>query len=720
MGYKNLGFKSFLVFALLVASIFLSFPLEERINLGLDLEGGMHLVYNIDTEGLSKKEKKGISQRAVETIRNRIDELGVKEPVIQPQGQHRILVQLPGVVNRDRALQIIGKTALLEFKLVEDDSEVIKKNQSEADSEHIWKEYEDERILLKKKALLTGKALSGAQVSYGSGFMNLPQVSVEFNSEGAKRFAEITGKHTGQRLAILLDGKVETAPAIRETIHNGQARITGDFSKKEATTTAMILRAGALPCPLHVEEERTVGPLLGQDSIEKGVKAIILGGIVVSVFVLIYYLFAGVVCILALIFDLLLILAGLSLFGATLTLPGIAGILLTVGMAVDANVLIYERIREELRLKKPLSMAIRLGYDRAFRTILDSNVTTLIAAVLLFIFGTGPIKGFGVTLSLGIIASMFTALVFTRVIFEFLVSRKIIKNLFMLRLVGNTKFRFVSKGKIFLVVSLVVLASGGYFFNQEKGDVFGIDFKGGQIQEYKFDNLVSLEELRTAFSEKGLSDISLYNYAAENTIGIKGSKDTYPQVKQVLENNYKGQYEIMRIERVGPIVGRLLRNKAIFAIIFAILGILFYVTIRFKHFNFGFAAIIALFHDVLIALAFLVFFSYKIDLLIVTALLTIAGYSINDTIVVYDRIRELTKRFSKQKLPEIIDKALNQTLSRTFITSLTTFVIVLCLFLYGSQNLSGFSFCLLVGIVSGTYSSLFIASPLVVFFRRKS
>lgn len=715
--YKNLGVKLTLVLLVLILSIILAFPLNQKINLGLDLKGGMHLVYRVDTKVLAAKERKGAAERAVEIIRNRIDELGVKEPVIQPQGVDRILIQLPGVVDRERALEIIGKTALLEFKLVEWDENIIAKNKENLDAEHEWQEWQDKRILLKKQASLTGNALADAQIGFDS--LGLSYVLVHFNSQGSKTFSQLTKDHVGHRLAIILDGKIKSAPVIKEPILSGEAQITGDFTPSEAKDLSLVLRSGALPCPLYVEEERTVGPLLGMDSIRRGFLAMLYGAGFVALFMIAYYLVAGLVCVFALLFNLLLILGGLSLLGSTLTLPGIAGIILTLGMAVDANVLIYERIREELKLKKPLGVSLRLGYQKAFRTIVDSNITTLIAAFFLFIFGTGPIRGFGITLSLGIGASMFTALVFTRVAFEFLLSKRLLKNLFMLRLIRNPNFNFIGKIGFSLIVSLLIIAVGGFYFAKDKDSIYGIDFTGGQIQEYKFNKGIALEEIRALLASQNLENIVLYNYPSQNTIAVKSSQDTYSVVKKILEENYKGRYELMRVEKVGPVVGKLLRKKALFAILFAILGILLYVSFRFKHFEFGLSAIIALFHDVFIGLAFLLFFSYKIDLLIVTALLTIAGYSINDTIVVYDRIRELSLRLPKEKLSSVINTALNHTLSRTLITSFTTVMVVLSLFIFGSLNLKGFSFCLLVGFIAGTYSSIYIASPLVILFRRK-
>ncbi|RKY28495.1 MAG: protein translocase subunit SecDF [Candidatus Omnitrophota bacterium] len=714
---NRMPLRGILILVVFILSFILIFPLGEKINLGLDLKGGMHLIYRVDTANLSSQERKGASERAVEIIRNRIDELGVKEPIIQPQGQDKILIQLPGVVDRERALEIIGKTALLEFKLVEWEPELIEKNKESLDSEHEWAELEERKILLRKKAVLTGKDLKDAQIGFDS--LGLSYVLVRFNSQGSKTFAELTQNNVGHRLAIILDGKVKSAPVIKEPILNGEAQITGDFTPTEAKDLALVLRSGALPCPLVLEEERTVGPLLGSDSIRRGINAAILGGLLIGIFMIIYYLLGGVVTVLALVFNLILILAGLSLLGSTLTLPGIAGIILTLGMAVDANVLIYERIREELKLKRPLSMAVRLGYQKAFRTILDSNVTTLIAALFLFIFGTGPIKGFGVTLSLGILASMFCALVFTRAIFDFLISKKIMKKFLMFQIIREPKINFVKAIKFCLILSLGVILLGVYTFVQKKGKVFGIDFTGGQIQEYKFKQKIDLEELRKTLAEEKIEDVVLYSFSSTNTLAIKSSQDTYSKVQRILKKHYDGDFELLRVERVGPVVGRLLRKKAILAIIFAIVGILFYTAFRFQHFEFGLSAVIALFHDIFIALAFLLFFSYSIDILIITALLTIAGYSINDTIVVYDRIRELSLRLPKENYSVVINKAINQTLSRTIITSLTTIIVVLALFILGSSNLKGFSFTLLVGIISGTYSSIYIASPLVILFKKK-
>jgi len=373
------------------------------------------------------------SDQALETIRNRIDQFGVSEPDIRPQENFRILIQLPGIKDPKRAIELIGKTAILEFKLVDEDNSVEEavKGAIPAGREILYQVSIDPKTgrktklpyLLKKRSLLTGEYLTDARVQIDSQY-NEPYVSLSFNARGARLFERITGDNIEKRLAIVLDNHVYSAPVIRDKISGGRAQISGRFTDDEARDLAIVLRAGALPAPVKILEERTVGPSLGKDSIEKGFKSMIIGGLVVIVFMVIYYGLSGIIADLALLLNILFIMAGLAFFSATLTLPGIAGMILTIGMAVDANVLVFERIREELRLGKPIRAAIEGGYGKALVTILDANVTTFIAALVLFQFGTGPIRGFAVTLSIGIVASFFTAVFVTRVIFDYLVLHK--------------------------------------------------------------------------------------------------------------------------------------------------------------------------------------------------------------------------------------------------------------------------------------------------------
>ncbi len=731
MGNKLL-YKSIFILAVIGLCAYFAFPLQKRINLGLDLQGGMHLLLKIDTSHLSGKAKDEASDRAVEVVRNRIDQFGVRETSIQKQGEDEIVVQLPGVTDRDRALDIIGKTAMLEFKLVSSDSDKLKDALAGTVPEGYELKYtqdDNAPILIEKKAVLTGDTLINAEVHFSSGDFNEPTVALKFNADGAKKFAEVTAANVGKRLAIVLDGKVQSAPNIREAIPSGEAVITGHFTIEQAQDLALILRVGALPAPMYIEEERTIGPLLGQDSISKGVKASIVGGALVFLFMAGYYLLAGLISDVALLMNLLMILGGLGLLpllfpgiSATLTLPGIAGIVLSLGMAVDANVLINERIREELSVGRNMRNAIANGYSRAFSAIFDSNLTTLIAAFMLFQFGTGPIRGFAVTLTIGLIASMFTAIFVTRAIFELFLNMGIIKNsLPMLKLIKETKLDFIGKRRIFYAISLIVIITGLVFYFKKGKNAYGIDFAGGQLQEYSFKEPVNIDRVRQALKDIGLADASIQQFKDNpKVILIRTSEDKNKSITDKLKQVFtQGDIQILRIERVGPIAGKHLKEKAIYALIWSLIGILIYVAFRFKHINFAVAGVIALIHDVLVALGFLVVTSRPLDLLSITAFLTIAGYSINDTIVIYDRVRENLKLNRKLSLAEVINLSVNQTLGRTILTSGVTLLVVVAIFIYGGEVLNNLAFALIVGFISGVYSTVYIASPLVLAWSHK-
>jgi SecD/SecF fusion protein len=729
---RRVIYKIILVLGVVGLCAYFAFPLDKRINLGLDLKGGMHLLLKVDTSHLAEKAREDAADRAVEVIRNRIDAFGVREPSIQKQGSDEIVVQLPGVTDRDRAIDLIGKTALLEFKLVSSDPEKLKQAISGSIPDGYELKYtqdNNEPLLLEKEAVLTGDALTNASVQFSQSQFNAPVVALQFNAEGAKKFAEITAANVGRRLAIVLDGKVQSAPNIREAIPSGEAVISGRFSVDEAQDLALVLRVGALPAPMHIEEERTVGPLLGQDSINKGVKASLIGSAVVFAFMAAYYLFAGIVADIALLLNLLIILGCLGMLphlfpgvSATLTLPGIAGMALSLGMAVDANVLINERIREELSLGRSLRSAISNGYSKAFSAIFDSNITTLIAAFLLFQFGTGPIRGFAVTLTIGLIASLFTAIVVTRTIFETLLSLGWLKSLPMLKIIGQTKFDFIGKRRIFYAISFIVIIMGLVFFFKKGSSAYGIDFAGGQLQEYSFKNPPPVDKVRQLLKEAGFTDASIQQFKDNPRVILIRTGENK---NEVLTGKLKAAFpqedvQMLRIEQVGPVAGRHLKTKAFYALIWSLAGILIYVAFRFKHFNFAVAGVIALLHDVLVALGFLAITGRQVDLLSVTAFLTIAGYSINDTIVIYDRVRENMRLVRKTSLYELINLSVNQTLGRTILTSVVTLFVVIAIFLYGGEVLGNFAFTLLVGFISGVYSTVYIASPLVLAWTRKN
>lgn len=434
--YIKIGF----IIAVIAYCVWQIYPPEKKIKRGLDLQGGVHIVLEVQQPPEGEKSMSDVTQRALEIIRNRVDGLGVSEPVIYKEGTNRIIVDLPGVKDAERAIEIIGKTALLEFRLVEDepqklsealkgDSEILK------DFEVLYMYKKDERgklretnpVLVKRQPELTGAGLSDAFVGYGpSGF---PEVNFVLNKEGAEKFAKVTGENINRRLAIVLDGVVKSAPVIRDRIPDGRGQISGDFTMDEAKELAVVLRAGALPAEVKIIYQQIVGPTLGKEYIEKSLKASLYGVIVVVIFMILYYYAFGFLADLAMAINLLILLAFMAMFKGVLTLPGIAGIALTCGMAVDANILIFERIREELRQGKSPKTAIDAGYHRAWSAILDSNITTIITGAILFFLGEGSIKGFGLTLSIGIIANLFTAVFATKAIVEFVVANRRLEKL---------------------------------------------------------------------------------------------------------------------------------------------------------------------------------------------------------------------------------------------------------------------------------------------------
>ena len=701
------------------------FPIQKRINLGLDLKGGMHLILKVENEGLKDETAKNDAVlRSIEVLRNRIDGLGVGETLIQRQGDSQILVQLPGVTDRERAIDIVGRVAHLEFRLVSSDPDKLK----DAVAGNVPEGYELKTVkkegggplLVGKEVVLGGETVKDARVDFDSTGMQ-PQISLSFNDQGSKTFGDLTTAHVNERLAIVLDGEVLSAPNIREPILSGTAEITGEFKFEEASLLALALRTGALPVPMHIEEERTIGPLLGKDSIEAGIKATILGGLLIVVFMTLYYFVGGFIASLALVVNLLMILGSMGLLNilmpesqVTLTLPGIAGIILTLGMAVDANVLINERIREELKNGRPLTAAINTGYTRAWSAILDSHVTSLIAAFMLFQFGSGPIKGFAVTLSTGLVASLFTSIYITRTLFNWLVGSGVVKSLPMMHIFTQPNFNFLNKKYICFAFSAVVLIIGLTNLAQKKDTAYGIDFAGGQIQEFRFAKPVAADSLRNIFKEEKLGDAVIQTFSSvPNNIIVRTPQDSHAQVTAVLKKHMPDNaFEILRIEKVGPVVGQALRTKAIYAIVLALLGILIYVGFRFKHFDFAAASIVAIFHDVLITLGVVVLMGRQVDLLVVTALLTVAGYSINDSIVIYDRVRENVSKARNKPLAEIINESINQTLGRTILTTFVTLLSVFSLYFVGGEVLNTFALVLIIGFLFGTYSTVYIVSPL--------
>lgn len=817
---KKAGIWKWLILIGLVSwSLMLATPIQEKVKLGLDLRGGTSFTLEIDESNLdSKKERKEARQRALEIIRNRVDGMGMTEPIIYPvPDSNRLVVQMPGLQeeDRDQALRTLEQKAFLEFRMVhpekdemvedlfekevapegykiithseqgragqvverhyykrtkeaegekeaEELSQQIKRFEAPPGYEFMLREVEIkpgvkayEPYYVQRKRELTGEYITDASVDYQR--FGQPMVSLKLDSEGKRRFRNVTKdyapggeKNPGEEqrfLAIVLDGTLYSAPWLKTPIYNGKAVIEGSFSVQEAQRLATVLQAGSLPTPVDLVEERGVDPSLGRDSIRSGKNAAIFAGVAVVIFMLAYYLGAGVVANLALILDILLLPLGmlmvsgfLSFFtgetgGAssklalpTLTLPGIAGIVLTIGMAVDANVLIFERIREEQRSGKRFMPAVAAGYEKAFSTIFDANITTLITAVILFWQGAGPVRGFAVTLSAGIVVSMYTVLVVTRMLFNIVGEKGNVQKLKMLRLVKDTNIDFLSKRHIAAVISGLLIIVTWIGFAQKGQDNFGVDFTGGTSLVFNFEEKVPVQDLRDALHAEGIEDPFIQYQdvisgssadGMDEFMELKVGHEDGDLAKDTVLETFSGQgFKNIKTDSVGPQVGEELKQKGIYAIVLALIGIIIYVSVRFE-FAFAAGAITALLHDVLITIGVFCILGNQLSLPIIAALLTIVGYSVNDTIVVFDRIREDLKLYKGRPYKEICNISINQTLSRTLLTSLTTVLSVTILLVFGGGAIQDFALALFIGVIVGTYSSMFVATPVVLFWHRE-
>ena len=717
-----------------------------KIKLGLDLQGGTSFLVEMDTNtlfaadtnnssGLRSEMTSAALSQAIEVLRKRIDRFGVAEPVIQSAGGNRILIQLPGLsqADKDSAKQQIQKTAFLEFRMVrEDSSELVDPNTGEIrgvvphDSEIL--KYEEKsangqshivHLVVKKKAEngLAGDIIKSSFVARGN--LGDPQINFELTADGAQKFADVTRENVGHRLAIVLDGELYSAPNINTPIETGSGMIEGSFTIEAAQELANVLQ-NPLKAPLKIVYSSDVGATLGKDSIASGIKASIAGVAFVSAFMLVYYFFAGLAANVALVTNIIILLGVMCSIGTTFTLPGIAGAVLTVGMAVDANVLIYERIREELAKGKSLRGAIDAGYARAFGTIFDSHVTTLISSIILIFMGTGEIKGFGVTLTIGVAASLFTALVVTRLIFNFMIDRNLIKSLPMLHIIRSAKVNFMNVAMPLAVATTIftVVSLGFGFTRGEK--LFGVDFLGGDSTTLTFAQKYDEKDIRavlTTINEKD-AQIQYQKGDSAETLRITTSSGSSEKVEALLQAKLPAaKYESVGRQQVGATLGKEIQQSAIVASLLAMFGILVYVAFRYE-FSFAVAAVIAVLHDVLFAIGAYCIANYfsgrQFNATVVAAVLTIIGFSINDKIVIFDRIREQLKLGVRGSFKDIINLSLNQTLSRTIITSGTVLIATACLYIWGGGVINDFAFTFLIGIVVGTYSSIYIASLIVL------
>ncbi|HUE62691.1 MAG TPA: protein translocase subunit SecD [Chthoniobacterales bacterium] len=730
VGLRKRLLATTLVMLLVAFSIATIWPPKEKIQLGLDIQGGTSFLIRL--MGGDKDVNKGMLDQAVEVIRKRIDYFGVSEPVISPVGNDRILVQIPGLdtAKIQEAREQLSRVAKLEFRLVYPDNgerlRAIDEGKEVIPPEYRIEVYKmtaegnekprEERLLVKKKADLGGDRVKESHAYYGNEGWT---VQLKFDGEGAKQFGKITEQYKGHRFAIVLDGVIQSAPVIRDAIYGGDAIITGKFEEKEARGLASVLE-NPLQTPVSIEEERSVSPTLGLDSIRASIMAGLLGLAITLVCVLVYYRLPGLVANLALLVNLVLLIGALTMFRFVLTLPGIAGIILTIGLSVDANVLIYERLREEMALGKSLRVAMETAYQKAFSSIFDANVTTLITALILFWEAAGPVRGFAISLTFGILASLFTALIVGRNALGWLVDTGRVKKISMLHLISSQNINFLGKGFLACMCSLALILAGATSFYIRGEKNFGVDFRGGDLVTLSSPAVIDVGQVRDSLKPIGFADASIQESAQSGKyyITVRSPLNTSDKVeKQIIQTMPSANFKVERSERVGALVGGELAKSSLIALGLGILGILIFVTFRFE-LSFAVGAIVALLHDVIITVGVFSLLGRELTLTMVGAVLTIAGYSINDTIVVYDRIREGLASGRRGTIEEIMNSSINQTLSRTILTSTVTLIPILCLFLLGGAVLRDFSLAIIVGVVVGTYSSIFIASPIVLWWTR--
>lgn len=845
---KKTIFKWMLLVILVGASVATVFPVGEKVRFGLDIKGGTSFTVQIDEVGMAHQIRDEIKTklgdedflklseaevearvaekmassikeaqlRALEVIRNRVDGLGIAEPIIFPEKNNRIVVQLPGVdeKKREEARRSIKSAAFLEFRMVhEKNAELVNKLFDKGKAPEGYKiiqlgdggtprdylirdktavpddkmdgefrrriaQFEAPRLhelllerqkvagrevytpyYVERRAQLTGDTLKRASVDYRA--LGQAVVDLEFDSIGAKRFARVTGDYApqgarnpgqvGRQMAIVLDGTVYSAPVIREAIFGGRAEISGNFTPAEAMFLVNILKAGSLPAPVDVVETRIVDPTLGQDAVTNGKNAAIYGCVVIILLMLAYYMVNGLLADLALILNIVLLPLGMIVVAAllgvfasdaraggaialpVLTLPGIAGIALSIGMAVDTNILIFERIREELKAGKSLKAAIDAGFNRAFAAVFDSHVATILTAVIMFIFGSGPVRGYAVTLIAGLLVNLYTAVTVTHmchtVIATFTNKVSVLK---MMNMIPETKIDFIGKWKWWLGGTfMVVVASWALMVGngmKDKTKVFGVDFTGGTEMTLTFEAKPDIEKVRGVLTTGGVKDPLIQfqkgmEAGSREMLTVKvGSLDEGRQVEGLLTNQIaSAQFKMVKQDEVGPQIGKELMRRAMWAMILGMVAMVIYIAIRFE-FGFGLGAVVATFHDAAITLGVCHLLGFPITMTMIAAVLTIIGYSINDTIVIFDRIRENLRLYQgRQTFKDLCNLSINQTLARTLLTNFFTLISVLFLCFMGGNALRDFSVAMLVGMITGTYSSIYIATPVTLaWYRWKS
>jgi SecD/SecF fusion protein len=724
--------RAIAAFAVIAVSLLLA--LTSKANLGLDLKGGTQIVLETKDSARVKADAES-TDRALTVIRGRVDALGVAEPTLARSGSNRIIVELPGVQDPREAAEVIGQTAQLSFHEVL--SIPAEGAPAPAEGQQLLDD-EDGNPLVVGPQLLDGNGVSDASAGIPEGGIGQWVVDVSFNKQGRGGWADLVSAAcanpaAGQRVAIVLDGNVISSPGVEPSLcqSGGGARtsITGNFTQATADDLAILIKGGALPVPVETVEQRTVGPTLGKVAIDASIEAAIIGIALTGLFIVLVYRLVGFLATIALATYALISYGMLVWLGATLTLPGLAGFVLAIGLAIDANVLVFERAREEYaeRASAGLSPALTTGFNKAWSAIIDSNVTTLLAAALLFFFASGPVKGFGVTLSIGVVASMVSALVIARVLCEWAVKRSFVKGRpAMSGLAGTGRIRqwltesgpdLMKRSGTWIVITLVVavVSIGGVAI---KGLNLGVEFTGGRLLEYSTSKQVDAEDARVAVSDAGFSQAVVQSSSGEDgreNISIRLddiSNEEAAQVEEALAG-VAGSVEKERDELIGPSLGKELRDKALIAFAIAIAAQMLYLAWRFR-WTYAAAAVLSMSSVVLTVVGVFAWWGKPIDGVFLAAVLSIIGLAVNDTIVVFDRIREYTTANRKAPLRGVVNEAILQTIPRTINTGLGAMFILAALAVLGGDSLTDFAIALLIGLSVGILSTIFTASALAI------
>lgn len=706
---------------------------KPKLQKGLDLAGGVAVTLEVDKRAAANDseyvQKEKIS-KAVDIIGKRINSFGVSESIIRPVGTDRIEVQMPNINTRDNpeVVDNVKKPARLDFRLVHPDIRPSVEPPTDVPVGYeVLSADEDDRTgatttlyyVVKQRPEMTGEHVEKAGVVQEQ-FGNF-QVILAFDKIGAKQFGDVTSANVGRNLAIVLDGKLSSAPRINDAITGGSAQITGRFTQRDAERLAGVLN-NPLALPLVVKEQSEVGPSLAEDAVRSGVKASVIGTVLVAAFMVTFYSVGGVVSVITLAVNILIILGVMASIGATMTLPGLAGIVLTIGMAVDANILIFERMREEIAEGKSLATANQSGFLKALWTILDAHAVQLIICGIMIGLGTGPIKGFGVTLLIGVLSTLFSVLITAHMLLEMLIESGWVKKITMRHLLKNVHVDFVKLGKPAFIASWILVLVGVAVVFAKGNKIYGIDFAGGDVISLQFKKSMDTAKVREVARSAGVTDINP-TYVSEIGSGKETLNIETPEGKSgIVFNALQKQFPEYGFEKIGEknigaSIGKEIEWNALLAVGASMATILIYIAFRFE-FGFGVGAMFSSLHDILMTIGIFVLTGRQFNAPMVAAILCIAGYSINETVVVFDRIREELKLNPTGSLRDIVNNAIRKVFARTIMTASTTFLAALALFLFGGGVLADISFTFLVGIVTSTFSAIFIAAQVFYWWHK--